>query len=572
LVDTVIPAAGELPPTDSELQSAINGIALKMVYIALGLGLAEGLKEAFLTIARHRFQAKLKGSFFEALCNQEMGYFDIKKTGNLLSHLSEDVAIVEEAWTSNLAKTFQFMSQFVVGVILSFRASWFQSLMMMCIIPFFSLVAVSGVFVAWSSKLTSNSAARALSTATEVVTGMKTVRSMSGEEKEAKRFNKSLSKVVLASLFKSLATGSAMFFGHLIIWCGVAFSFFIGGILITDGIGGHKITIGTMFQTFGVSLFAVIGLAQTAAEGAQLLKSLASANQLLKVVEREPQITPRGGTRIPPEELKGRIVFENVSFAYPSRPDVVVLENFSLTIEPGQSVALVGESGSGKSTITNLLEKFYLPLTGRITVDGYNLYDIDPKWWRRTIGIVTQEPVLFGMSIEDNIKYASLHGLITDPNISHEEVEESAKKANAHDFIMDLRDKYETLVGERGVGLSGGQKQRVAIARVCLTDPTILLLDEATSALDNESESLVQDALNKLMKGRTTVSIAHRLSTIVDSDKIVVMSKGKIVEMGNHQELLQLGGYYRVLAEKQTMGRSGSSAESLDMIGEVDDE
>lgn len=565
LIDAIIPADATDPSqilSGDALYDKISSVALKMVWVALGLGAAEGLKEGFVSFANHRFEYRIKSKFFKTLINQEMGYFDIKKTGSLLSYMSEDISVVVEAWTITLAKVAQFSAQIVAGLILSFSASWVQTLFMLCVIPCMSVLVIVAIFIMWTSKLSSNASARALATATEVVGGMKTVRSMSGEKKEKKRFNKFLSRLVFASSLKSLFQGIGMGIGHFIVWGGVAFSFFIGGILITDGIGGHKISMGKMFQVFGVSLMAVIGFAMAVAESAQFLKSIAAGNSVAKVIDREPQIVPKGGERIPPEQLKGKIVFENVSFAYPSRPDVVVLKNFSLTIEPGQSVALVGESGSGKSTITNLLEKFYLPISGKIYVDGYDLFDIDPKWWRRTIGIVTQEPVLFNMSIKENINYATIHGIGTDKILTDSEVQEAAKMANAHDFISDLRLKYETLVGERGVGLSGGQKQRIAIARLCALRPKVLLLDEATSALDNESETLVQDALNKLMKGRTTVTIAHRLSTVVDSDKIVVMSKGEIVESGTHNELLAKGGYYSVLASRQMM--STESLASLD--------
>lgn len=564
LVDVVVPAPGAPSPTNDSLYTAIEAIALKMVWVAVGLGLAEGLKEGFVSFASHRFEYRIKSAFFKSLINQEMGYFDMKKTGAILSHLSEDVSTVVESWTATLAKVFQFSSQVVVAMVLSFRASWLQTLFMLCIVPTMLILVVIGLFIMWTAKLSSSAAARSLAAATEVIGGMKTVRSMSGEEKEKKRFSKHLNRLILASVLKSTGTGTAMGIGHFIVWGGVAFGFFIGGILITDGIGGHKISVGKMFEVFGVSLMAVIGIAQAAAELALLMKSIASANQVLKIIERKPQIKPHGGLRIPSDELKGRIVFENVSFAYPSRPDVVVLKDFSLTIEPGESVALVGESGSGKSTITNLIEKFYVPISGKIYVDGYDLMDIDPRWWRRTIGIVTQEPVLFNMTIADNIKYACIHGFSSDRFLTDEEVSEAATKANAHNFISDLKDKYKTIVGERGVGLSGGQKQRIAIARLCASHPKVLLLDEATSALDNESETLVQDALNKLMKGRTTVTIAHRLSTVVDSDKIVVMSKGTIVEIGTHRSLLEKGGVYATLASRQMM--------SVDSMAGLDEE
>lgn len=310
------------------------------------------------------------------------------------------------------------------------------------------------------------------------------------------------------------------------------------------------------FQVFGYIMMAMmavaLGLLRVLPEFA---KSNQSIRELLKVVNRVPALRVSGGVQ--PEKIVGNITFKEVCFSYPTRPNVQVLKHFNLEIKPGQSVALVGASGSGKSTIVGLIEKFYEQDSGEILLDGVDLREIDPRWLHRNIGIVTQEPTLFASTITENILYAVKFNGRT---YTQEDVENAAKAANAHDFITALPDGYNTILGERGVSMSGGQKQRIAIARAMIQDPALLLLDEATSALDTQSESIVQDALNRLMKGRTTIVIAHRLSTVIDCDMICVMNKGELMEKGTHQELLKIeNGYYYKLASKQMMFGNSSS-------------
>jgi ATP-binding cassette, subfamily B (MDR/TAP), member 1 len=301
-------------------------------------------------------------------------------------------------------------------------------------------------------------------------------------------------------------------------------------------------------KVFGMMLIAVLGFSMFFGVFQEIGKARTAANKIIAVIKRKPMMEFMNGS-FPDKNLKGHIVMKDVNFSYPTRPNIVVMKNFNLTIEPGQQVALVGPSGSGKSTTVSLLEKFYEPDSGEIIIDGHNLKDLSPQYLHKQIGIVTQEPVLFAMTIKENIMYS------VDPkSVTDEDVYEAAKKANAHEFIMKLKNKYETMIGERGSNISGGQKQRIAIARAVLQNPNILLLDEATSALDSGSEHIVQDALNKLMEGRTTIIIAHRLTTIQDVDKIVVIEHGEIKEMGTHEELLKNeDGVYHKLASRQMM-------------------
>jgi ATP-binding cassette subfamily B (MDR/TAP) protein 1 len=315
----------------------------------------------------------------------------------------------------------------------------------------------------------------------------------------------------------------------------------------------------------GVNIFIAL---TCIAQGAQALSSVSrsldmftSARKAIKaavdVMNHKPSIDieERGGLKLSPEAMKGHVIFEKVRFSYPTRPDVSVCEDFSLNLKPGTTVALAGESGCGKSTITQLLQRFYDPLQGRILLDGHDIKDLNLKWLRQNIAIVAQEPKLFSGSISDNIAWGSIAAGRQEDKISQEEIVEAAKMANAHDFVMEFQKGYDTEVGFGGSQLSGGQKQRIAIARALLKNPKILLLDEATSALDNKSEKTVQEALDRLLKegrNRTTVVIAHRLSTIRGADVICYVQDGRIIERGSHAELIQIeGGHYRSLVEKQ---------------------
>jgi len=280
----------------------------------------------------------------------------------------------------------------------------------------------------------------------------------------------------------------------------------------------------------------------------QVVRGMSSGARVFEYMEIRPTMRLSGGLRIPKESIKGHISFSDVKFSYPTRPDQVVIHNLNLDIAPGKTVALCGSSGSGKSTIAALIERFYDVEGGSILIDGVNIKDLDPSWVRgELIGYINQEPTLFATTVMENIRYGS-------PDATDQEVYEAAKRANANDFIKGFPQGYNTMVGERGTTVSGGQKQRIAIARALLKNPRILILDEATSALDAESERIVQDALDKLIKGRTVIVIAHRLSTIQNADLIAAISKGKIIELGSHADLLQKNGLYADLIRRQTQG------------------
>jgi ATP-binding cassette subfamily B protein len=330
-----------------------------------------------------------------------------------------------------------------------------------------------------------------------------------------------------------------------------------GGNLVLSG----QLTMGEL--TSFIAYTGMIAMALSSAGGVyfELLKSMGATERVYGIITRIPSIPisideyeSYGGTKRLQRALPnivGQIRFNNVTFAYPMRMDRIVLHGLNLELTPGRVVALVGESGGGKSTCTQLIQRFYDPISGNITLDNVDIRDIDTKYLRQQIGVVSQEPYLFATTIRENIKYAR-------DNATDEEMIYAAKQANAHDFIMKFPLGYNTMVGERGTQLSGGQKQRVAIAMAILKKPRILLLDEATSALDSESEHLVQQALDRLMQGKTVLIIAHRLSTVKHADVVCVMRQGVIIERGTHQSLIEQRGYYAQLVEKQLMATNSN--------------
>jgi len=328
-------------------------------------------------------------------------------------------------------------------------------------------------------------------------------------------------------------SGFLLGLGEGFIFCVYTISFWYGGKLVSENI----MSFAEVIKVFMAIALTAMSIGQGAALAPDAAKAQTAANAVFSIVDHQPEIDSSSEEGEKVDTVSGSLQFIDVEFNYPTRPDVKVLNKFNLTIESGQVVALVGPSGCGKSSVISLIERFYDPASGDIKVDKFFLKDINIKCLRHQIGLVSQEPVLFSGTIAENISYGK-------EGATQEEIEAAARSANAHNFISEFPDGYKTQVGERGTQLSGGQKQRIAIARAIIKDPKILLLDEATSALDTESEKVVQDALDTVMKGRTTIVVAHRLSTIQHSDKICVFRDGKIHEQGTHKDLMALGGAY----------------------------
>ncbi|KAL0477837.1 ATP-binding cassette, subfamily B [Acrasis kona] len=549
--------------SSQEILDVTTTLATNVAYVALASAVAGFASNFTFTIARQRMINKLKQKYFDSCMQQEIGFFDIKKSGSLAHSLSDDCSKSTDVFSTHLQTFTQNLIQFFVGFVMAMVAGWSMCLLIVASIPIttgmmFFIRRLLAYLATKISLLTSDS----VSTANEVISSMRTVRSMAGEEKEVQRYVDNTNKITKFALINSFVKACAMGPTFLFMWGFVSLGFWFGGTQLEN----KNMDIGAFLKVFGLSLMSIIGLSQSMTVFPEFVKAQASAVLLLKVIKRKPAIKFRGG--LTPDNMKGHIQFKNITFRYPSRPEVAVLKNFSLEIQAGTSVALVGQSGSGKSTIVGLVEKWYEPEEGHVLIDGDDIQNIDSIWLHRYLGIVSQEPTLFATTIGKNISYAvdTINGHIKEANkhLTEDQIQEllipvtedtiikASVAANCHSFITKLPEGYDTVLGERGVSLSGGQKQRIAIARAYLQNPKVLLLDEATSALDTKSEALVQEALNKLMVGRTSIVIAHRLTTVQDCDNIVVMKRGSVVESGTHQQMLKnVGGPYHTLASKQ---------------------
>lgn len=404
----------------------------------------------------------------------------------------------------------------------------------------------------------------------EVVSSIRTVHAFGTRLILGDKFSTYVQKSRKAGLKSALCEGIGLSLMFFTIYSAYALAFFYGAILMTEG----RADAGLVINVFMSILIGSFSMAMLAPELQAVSKGQAAAAKLFDTIERVPSIDSADPGGEQPSEVVGHITFEDIKFHYPSRPNVPIFKGLSIDFAAGKTCALVGASGSGKSTVIQLIERFYDPLSGRVTLDGRDIRDLNLKWLRRQIGLVSQEPVLFATTVRGNVE----HGLIgskwegASDEARFELVKKACIDANAHDFITKLPDGYDTMVGERGMLLSGGQKQRVAIARAIVSDPRILLLDEATSALDGHSERVVQDALDKAAIGRTTIVIAHRLATIKDADRILVVGGGEILESGTHNSLLEnQDGAYAKLVANQKLSQQAAKEASADVDSDSDD-
>jgi ATP-binding cassette subfamily B (MDR/TAP) protein 1 len=514
---------------------------LYMTYLAIAGGVFKGAEILFGALSAERFGYQLRNYLFKSIVSQEIGFFDSTSSGKLLGLIAEETSTIQQIYTTRLLAFVQNASSFIVGMILALVASWKTSLLMLAGgVPTIGLsVIITAIVVYYSSKTMNKLSASSLALANEAMGSIRTVRSMAAEDREVARFGQNLDSHARIAVIKSMILGVCAAVQQFAFWGCNAFIFYYAGQLIDKG----ELPQGELLHLFGYMYVAMIGLTTAATDLSHFYKANVAAHSILKVALRQPKIQNKGKILIDPKPSS--IEFKRIKFAYPTRPNTFILTNFSLKIEPGEHVGVVGESGAGKSTLTALVERFYEATEGSVLIDGVNVQDIDNKCLHKHIAIVTQEPTLFNATIRENIKYAVGNDAADEQMIS------CAKAANCHNFIIQLPDGYDTIVGDRGVSMSGGQKQRIAIARAMMQNASILLLDEATSALDTESEQLVQEALNELMANKTTLIIAHRLTAVQDCDRICVMANGDIVEEGTHEELIAKQGIYTSLAKKQ---------------------
>ncbi|WP_233166534.1 ABC transporter ATP-binding protein [Archangium sp. Cb G35] len=520
-------------------RAQLDRIALILVGVFLLQGVAMALRFYLFTTAGERVVTQLRQDLFASLMSQEVGFFDERRTGELTNRLASDTTVLQNAVSVNISMGLRNAAQALGCIALLFYTSPVLTGLMLAIVPAVAVGAVVyGRKVRGLSKQTQDALAAANEVAEEGLSGIRTVRSFAAERHEVDRYRSATEhaydvarrRVVQSSFFMAGATSASYLASVVVLW--------YGGRLVLE----EKMTAGSLTSFLIYSLMVAVALGALTELWADFMRAVGAAERVFELIDRKPAIPSSGGERLP--SVQGRVEFQQVRFAYPTRPDVPVLQGIDLKLDAGEVVAIVGPSGAGKSTIAGLLARMYDPQGGRLLLDGKALESLDPEWLRQQIGTVAQEPMLFASSIEDNIRYGRM-------DATDEEIQAAARAANAHEFISRFPEGYRTLVGERGVQLSGGQKQRIAIARAMLKNPRLLVLDEATSALDAESEHLVQEALDRLMKGRTTLIIAHRLSTVIGADRVLVLEGGKVVQSGNHAALMGQEGLYRRLVERQ---------------------
>ncbi|ATB36038.1 ABC transporter permease [Cystobacter fuscus] len=517
----------------------IDRVALAMVVVFLFQGVAMALRFYLFTTAGERVVTQLRQNLFASLMSQEVGFFDERKTGELTNRLSSDTTVLQNAVSVNISMALRNAAQAFGGIGLLFYTSPVLTALMLAIVPAVAVGAVSyGRKVRGLSKESQDALAVANEVAEESLSGIRTVRSFAAERHEVERYQTATEhaydvarrRAKQSSFFLAGASSAGYLASAVVLW--------YGGRMVLDG----RMTVGNLTSFLIYSLMVAFALGALADLWADFMRAAGAAERVFELIDREPAIPSSGGERL--AAVQGRVEFQDVRFAYPTRRDVPVLKGIHLALAPGEVVAIVGPSGAGKSTLAALLARMYDPQEGRVLLDGRELSGLDTEWLRQQVGTVAQEPMLFATSIADNIRYGR-------KDATDAEVEAAARTANAHEFISRFPESYQTMVGERGVQLSGGQKQRIAIARAVLKDPRLLVLDEATSALDAESEHLVKEALERLMRGRTTLIIAHRLSTVMGADRVVVMEAGQVVQSGDHSTLMGQEGLYRRLVERQ---------------------
>ncbi|RWS22040.1 ABC transporter: subfamily ABCB/MDR-like protein, partial [Leptotrombidium deliense] len=476
-----------------------------------------------------------------SVLKQDMAWFDTKGSKDFASKVTTDLQKIETGIGEKIGLSIYFSTVSIYSIGVAFYYGWKLTLVLLSIVPFVAVAnGITAKIQTTMSIRESQAYAKAAAIAEEILSAIRTVYAFGGQQKESLRFSQSLEKAKVSGISRSLATGVNLGLMWLFMFCSYAFGFWYGIKLILDGEYGTQTLIIILTNILIGAYF--FGQASPHLEAFQIARGAAVG--IFEVIAQKPKISKSSSLGHRPHDVRGKIEFENIFFKYPSRSDVGVLQGLNFTVNAGETVALVGSSGCGKSTVIQLLQRFYDPTCGKIMLDGRNIKELNVGWLRDQIGTVGQEPVLFATSIGENIKLGNL-------TADNKDIELAAIDANAHNFISKLPLKYETVIGERGTQLSGGQKQRVAIARALIKRPKILLLDEATSALDLESEAIVQAALERASIGRTTIIIAHRLSTVQNADKIIVLDKGRVVETGTHEELLNLKGFYHQLVSRQ---------------------
>ena len=526
--------------------STLTEVAYWFIYLFIVQAVFSFLRISIYVRVTEDMTLGLRKDLFRSVTGQSLNFFGQNRTGEIISRFSADIAQIQDTFTTNIAMFIRQILIMVGGLILIFTTSTHLAFYMLLSIPPIIVIALFfGKFIRKVSKEVQDITATNNSIVEESVSGIVNVKAFTNEDFEFNRFSTNAEFLKKESIKRGYWRGAFSSFIIVCMFGAIVWLIFMGLGMVQEG----TIAIGQLFNFMLLTAFVGSSIGGMAEQFVQIQKTLGAVERVLDLIDT-PGEAELSAKQLPDNKpsknlFNNELIFSDVKFAYPSRPEVEVLKGINFSLKPGNTVAIVGPSGSGKSTIAALLYQFYQPTSGSITLGDTPVQNEWLPVYRSHFALVPQEVILFGGSIYDNILYGN-------PNATEEQVKEAAKEAFAEEFIEEFPEKYQTLVGDRGMKLSGGQKQRIAIARAILRNPDILILDEATSALDSESEEKVQIALNKLMKNRTSVVIAHRLSTIRNADQILVLKHGQIIEQGNHQELVKLpNGIYKTMVDRQ---------------------
>ncbi len=521
-------------------EETVNTFTLVLIGIFLVTAILSFFRIYLFGYVTHKALALLRTTTYKHLISSPMSFFSTKRVGELSSRITSDIALLQDTFTTTIA---EFIRQFItipIGLFFLIFISFRLTVFMLAVIPVVALIGIFfGKYIKKLSKDAQQDIADSNTVVDETLHGIASVKAYANEFFEVFRYQKSIDSSVRTSIKRAKWRG--FFIGLIMFAAGSA-------IVSIIWYGLHMVQMGdiSLGELMSFAIYSAIlgfsfgGLAELFSN---LQKAIGATEHLMDILDEGTENIQLEASKI--IDIKGEIEFNNVEFSYPSRRDIQVIRDISFNVEQGKQLAFVGPSGAGKSTIASLMFRFYDAEKGTIKIDGKDIHDYDLSEIRNQMALVPQEVLLFGGTIKENIEYGK-------PGATEEEIFEAAKQANALEFIESFPEKFDTIVGDRGIQLSGGQKQRIAIARAILKNPSILVLDEATSALDSESERLVQEALDRLMKGRTSLVIAHRLSTIKNADNIIVLDNGKIKETGTHTELIKKeNGIYKNLSTLQ---------------------
>ncbi|KAK2765952.1 GTPase-activating protein [Arachnomyces sp. PD_36] len=536
--------------SSDEFDSILVKYTLYFVYLGIGMFVTIYISTVGFIYTGEHISGKIREHYLEAILRQNIAFFDKLGAGEITTRITADTNLVQDGISEKVGLTLTAIATFITAFIIGFVKFW--KLTLICCSTIVALVLLMGTgsrFIVRFNKMTLESYGAGGTVAEEVISSIRNATAFGTQEKLARQYEHHLDVAEKWGTKLQMIMGCMVAGMMGIIFLNYGLGFWMGSRFLVGGEMGLSEVLTILFAI----LIGSFSLGNVSPNAQAFTSALAAAVKIYATIDRKSPLDPTSTEGKILDHVEGKIEFRDVKHIYPSRPEVVVMEDMSLVIPAGHSTALVGPSGSGKSTVVGLAERFYNPVRGTVLLDGHDIRDLNLRWLRQQISLVSQEPTLFGTTIYNNIK----HGLIGSRFEQESEesvtkrIEDAARMANAHDFITGLPEGYDTNVGERGFLLSGGQKQRIAIARAIVSDPKVLLLDEATSALDTKSEGVVQAALDKAAEGRTTIVIAHRLSTIKNVNNIVVLVGGRIAEQGTHTELISREGPYLSLVEAQ---------------------